>query len=120
MTGSSIVDAVFQNIEIAKRHGDALSRFGLAKGKYFLLTVHRAENVDVQSRLEGIIYGLPAIQKEFNLPVIFPIHPRKKKMMLSTFGISTGGSQIIPLCRAWNWSPCMRVREFYELFRKMV
>ena len=71
MTGSSIVDAVFQNIEIAKRHGDALSRFGLAKGKYFLLTVHRAENVDVQSRLEGIIYGSPGDRKGIRSPCYF-------------------------------------------------
>gem|GEM_PF-5939499 len=63
--------------------------------------------------------GLQAIGKEFDPLVIFLIRPMTQKM-LSTFGISTGGSQIIPLCRAWNWSPCMRVREFYELFRKMV
>ncbi len=71
-----------------------LSKFGLAKGNYFLVTAHRAENVDDQSRLEGIIYGLQAIGKEFDLPVIFPIHPRTQKM-LSTFGISTDGIQII-------------------------
>ena len=94
MTGNTIVDVVLQNIEISKRHGDALSRFGLAKGNYFLVTVHRAENVDVQPRLEGIILGLQAIQKEFDLPVIIPIHPRTQKM-LTAFGISTDGIQII-------------------------
>ncbi len=94
VTGNTIVDAVFQNIEIAKRRGDVLSKFGLAKGNYFLVTAHRAENVDDQSRLEGIMHGLQAIGKEFDLPVIFPIHQRTQKM-LSAFGISTDGIQII-------------------------
>ena len=71
--------------------------FALAKGKYFLVTAHRAENVDIQSRLEGIILGLQAIGKELDLPVIFPMHPRTRKM-LTTFGISTVGIQITPPC----------------------
>ena len=95
VTGNTIVDAVFQNLEIAKRSGDILSKFDLGKGEYFLVTAHRAENVDDKSRLQGIIKGLQAIQKEYNLPVIFPIHPRTQKM-LSAFGISPEGIQTVP------------------------
>jgi len=95
MTGNTIVDAVFQNLEIAQRKADTLSGFGLNKGDYFLVTAHRAENVDDKFRLEGIFRALRMVRREYNLPVIFPIHPRTQKM-LSTFGISYDGIQIIP------------------------
>jgi UDP-N-acetylglucosamine 2-epimerase (non-hydrolysing) len=95
MTGNTIVDAVFQNLEISQRRGNVLPRFGLASGKYFLVTAHRVENVDYKSHLENIFKGLQAIQKEFDLPLIFPIHPRTQKM-LSKFEISSKGIQIIP------------------------
>ncbi|MCX6699260.1 MAG: UDP-N-acetylglucosamine 2-epimerase (non-hydrolyzing) [Methanomicrobiales archaeon] len=95
VTGNTIVDAVFQNLEIAQRKGDALSRFSLTKGEYFHVTAHRAENVDDKSRLQGIFHGLQGIQTEFDIPVIFPIHPRTQKILF-TFGISYDGIQIIP------------------------
>ena len=95
VTGNTIVDAVFQNLEIAQRKADALSRFGLNKGGYFLVTAHRAENVDDKYRLIGIFQALLAVRKEYDLPVIFPIHPRTQKMLLS-FGISPEGIQTVP------------------------
>lgn len=95
MTGNTIVDAVFQNLEIAQRKADTLSRFSLTREEYFLVTAHRAENVDDKSRLEGIFHGLLSIRNEYDLPVIFPIHPRTQKI-LSTFGISSEDIQIIP------------------------
>ncbi len=95
ITGNTIVDAVFQNLEIAKKRGNALTNFGLSQGKYFLVTAHRAENVDERSRLEGIVESLKVIQNDYDLPVIFPIHPRTQKM-LSEFRIPYDGIQIVP------------------------
>jgi UDP-N-acetylglucosamine 2-epimerase (non-hydrolysing) len=43
--------------------------------------VHRSENVDKKQRLESILKGLELVYKKFQLPVIFPIHPRTKKMI---------------------------------------
>ena len=94
VTGNTIVDAVFQNLDIARRKGEVLDDLGITPGKYFLVTAHRAENVDDRSRLAGIIEGLRDIQEETGLPVILPIHPRTQKM-LSTFGIPTGSIRTI-------------------------
>jgi UDP-N-acetylglucosamine 2-epimerase (non-hydrolysing) len=50
VTGNTIVDALFQNLEIAKKQGDVLGESGLSPQKYFLVTAHRAENVDEKDR----------------------------------------------------------------------
>jgi len=49
-------------------------------GNYFLVTAHRAGNVDVKTRLAGIINGL-SVGRIFGIPVVFPMHPRTRKMM---------------------------------------
>jgi len=55
-----------------------LSELNVKEKEYFLVTAHRAENVDVKERLEMIINGLELIAKEYNLPIICSVHPRTK------------------------------------------
>ena len=47
---------------------------GVDAHNFVLATVHRAENTDDRSRLEGIFKGLAAS----GIPVILPLHPRTK------------------------------------------
>ena len=86
VTGNTIVDAVYQNLEIAKRKVDILNKLDLERESYFLVTAHRQENVDVKERLSGILKGLEKIYFEFGLPIIFPIHPRTAKR-IKEFGL---------------------------------
>nr|QNO51904.1 UDP-N-acetylglucosamine 2-epimerase [Methanosarcinales archaeon ANME-1 ERB6] len=79
VTGNTIVDAVYQNLEIAKRKVDISNKLNLNPEEYFLVTAHRQENVDVKERLKGILDGLELIYDKFNLPIIYPIHPRTMK-----------------------------------------
>ena len=88
MTGNTIVDAVHQNSEIADKKFDVLKKLGLESGGYFLATAHRQENVDMKSKLEGILKGFDNLYKKFGLPVIYPMHPRTKKMIVK-YGINT-------------------------------
>jgi UDP-N-acetylglucosamine 2-epimerase (non-hydrolysing) len=80
VTGNTIVDAVYQNLEQVDGN-DVLDRLGLDNGEYFLVTVHRQENVDNLSRFQGILEGLRLIHKHYGLPIIYPIHPRARKRM---------------------------------------
>lgn len=89
VTGNTIVDAVYQNLENAKESG-VLNDLDLEQKDYFLVTAHRQENVDVKERLNGIISGLELVAEEFGLPVVFPIHPRTRERM-NYFGIKTEG-----------------------------
>ncbi len=81
VTGNTVVDAAYQNLEISKYETDILKKLGLEEKKYIVATVHRAENVDSKERLGGILNGFSQIYKEFGLPIIFPIHPRTAKMI---------------------------------------
>lgn len=93
LTGNTIVDAVYQNKKIADRKRDLLHEMDLIPHEFFLVTAHRAENVDCKERLQGIITGLQQVQDKYSIPVIFPIHPRTKKM-IEHFQISTDGIEI--------------------------
>ncbi|AGF96608.1 UDP-N-acetylglucosamine 2-epimerase [Methanosarcina mazei Tuc01] len=86
VTGNTIVDAAYQNLEISKDGEDILKELGLTEKEYFAATAHRAENVDSRERLGGILNGFSQIYKEFGLPIIFPAHPRTVKM-IGEFGL---------------------------------
>jgi UDP-N-acetylglucosamine 2-epimerase (non-hydrolysing) len=94
VTGNTIVDAVYQNLDIAKRKVNVLEELDVEADGYFLVTVHRQENVDNEKRFRGILEGLELVNKEFGLPVIYPIHPRARKQ-LKAFGIAVNGVRIV-------------------------
>jgi UDP-N-acetylglucosamine 2-epimerase (non-hydrolysing) len=54
---------------------------GTRQAQYFLVTLHRAENVDVEERLRELTLALERIQQEFNLPVIVSTHPHTRARM---------------------------------------
>jgi len=80
VTGNTIVDAIIRNLKLASKT-EVLEKYGLKKEKYFLVTIHRQENVDRPKRFSNILKGLTMISEEFNLPIVYPIHPRAKKRM---------------------------------------
>jgi len=94
VTGNTIVDAVYQNLEITKKKVNTLKELGLKSKEYFLVTAHRQENVDVKERLKGILRGLELIHDKFALPLIFPMHPRTQKRV-KEFGLKLNGVDII-------------------------
>ena len=94
VTGNTIVDSVFQAREIAARRSDVLDKLGLSPSNYILATAHRAENVDVRNRIEGMLKGIASVSKELGLEVIFPMHPRTQGRMRE-FGIDAGPVRVI-------------------------
>jgi UDP-N-acetylglucosamine 2-epimerase (non-hydrolysing) len=62
--------------------------------KYFLVTIHRQENVDDKFRFFGILKGLEKVSEEFNIPIVYPIHPRSRKRMVE-FGLNPKGVRLI-------------------------
>jgi len=94
VTGNTIVDSVYQNLEIAMRKVNILADLDLEPKGYFLVTSHRQENVDNKERLGEIIRGLEMVKSEFGLPVVFPVHPRTRKMVES-FGFELDGIRAI-------------------------
>jgi UDP-N-acetylglucosamine 2-epimerase (non-hydrolysing) len=81
VTGNTIVDSVYQNLDISKKRKNILKDMGLNKKKYILVTIHRQENVDNKDRFKGILRGLAKISQEYNCKIVYPMHPRSKKMI---------------------------------------
>jgi len=81
VTGNTIVDALRLHLGNAQERKSILDELGLLKGSYILLTLHRQENVDSKRSFGDIIRGISLVGKEVKLPIIFPMHPRTKKML---------------------------------------
>jgi UDP-N-acetylglucosamine 2-epimerase (non-hydrolysing) len=81
MAGNTIVDAVGQNKKIANRRSSILDKLGLVTQPFMLFTLHRPANVDNKITMGNILKGLSLIGKTFTKTIIFPIHPRTRKMV---------------------------------------
>lgn len=81
VTGNTIVDAVFQNVDLAAQRSTVLETLGLQVGGYFLVTLHRRENVDDAARFRSILDGLEAVAAEYRLPLLYPVHPHSRRRM---------------------------------------
>ena len=85
VTGNTIVDAVISALPIAKKK-IALTRWVKPGEKFFLVTLHRQENVDSKARLQSILQGLDLVAKRWKHPILFPVHPRTAQK-LKAFGL---------------------------------
>ena len=81
VTGNTVVDSVYQNLELAKKKSKIMEQLRLENKHYMVATAHRAENVDDRQRLQGILSGLNKVAEHFDQPIIYPIHPRAEKMI---------------------------------------
>jgi UDP-N-acetylglucosamine 2-epimerase (non-hydrolysing) len=60
---------------------DAWRKWGLERGRYGLVTLHRPSNVDSRENLERLCSELMRIGSE--IPLLFPVHPRTRKNLES-------------------------------------
>ena len=78
VTGNPILEVInHYNPEIAK--SQIHKKLGLKKKKYFLVTLHRAENVDLKPRLKNLLDALDQVQKQYKFPIILSLHPRTRQ-----------------------------------------
>ena len=73
--------------EVLNTHKDSidsakiLEELSLEKNKYFIVSVHREENVDNPDNLKKVINCLDELYKHFKIPVIVSTHPRTKNRL---------------------------------------
>jgi UDP-N-acetylglucosamine 2-epimerase (non-hydrolysing) len=80
VTGNPILE-VIEHYRDEIQKSDVLSRLGVTPDGYFLVTMHRAENVDIEERLRSMIQGFELLQSEYQKPVIVSTHPRTASVM---------------------------------------
>lgn len=61
------------------KSSDVLSRLSLKSGSYFLVSVHREENVDSDINIHAYVNVLNTLSEKYQLPVIVSTHPRTRK-----------------------------------------
>ena len=79
-TGSPIYEVLNHYLPSIDR-SDVLSRLGLMKYKYFVVSAHREENINDPSNFKGLVNSLNLVSERFDLPVIVSTHPRTRKMI---------------------------------------
>jgi UDP-N-acetylglucosamine 2-epimerase len=60
---------------------DVLQRMGLERGRFFIVSTHREENVDTPENLIDLMQTLNELAKQYNVPVIVSTHPRTQKRL---------------------------------------
>lgn len=80
VTGNPILE-VINHYDAAISQSDVLARLKLERGQYFLVTMHRAENVDVEARLRSFIQALELLRREYQWPIICSTHPRTRDVL---------------------------------------
>jgi UDP-N-acetylglucosamine 2-epimerase (non-hydrolysing) len=92
VTGNPILE-VINHYQDRVQASTALANLGLEEGRYFLVTMHRAENVDLEQRLRSLTAALEKLHGEYGYPIICSLHPRTRSKMLA-FGLDPQKSAV--------------------------
>ena len=74
--GNTVSDSLFQHLEISANKSSILADLAVESGKYFLVTAHRASNVDVAASLMELLALFDKLHAKYSQTIVWPIHPR--------------------------------------------
>lgn len=80
LTGSPMREVIEHNRE-AFLASEVCDRLGLEPQKYFLVSMHRAENVDIPEHLLGLLQTFERLHAEYELPIVVSTHPRTRQRL---------------------------------------
>ena len=83
---AEVLDGKFDEI----KSSDVLTRMGLAKKKYILLSCHREENIDTDKNFNMLFTALNSLAEKYDMPIIYSCHPRSRiKLAKSDFKLDS-------------------------------
>ena len=80
LTGSPMKEVLLTHMDKIGS-SDILDKLDLKQNSYFIVSIHREENVDNKKNLAILMHSLEIIHEEYKLPVIVSTHPRTKKRL---------------------------------------
>ncbi len=80
VTGSPMAEVLRANYEDIQ-NSDILSRLGLEKKKYILLSAHREENIDTEKNFNSLFTAINKIAEKYDMPILYSCHPRSRNRL---------------------------------------
>jgi len=81
-----VIDYYSEHINVSK----IMEKLNIKEQEYFLVTAHRAENVDDINHLKNLFTGMDEISKKYSLPIIYSLHPHTKNR-IEKFNLKPNG-----------------------------
>lgn len=81
-TGSPMFE-VLNHYKPSIDQSNVLNKLSLEKGKYFVVSAHREENISSEKNFQNLMDSLNVIAKKYQFPIIVTTHPRTRKMIES-------------------------------------
>ena len=93
---------------------DILSKLNLEKGKYFVVSAHREENINNDKNFFGLLDSLNQIAEKYQYPIIVSTHPRTRKRLeqLNSLDVTLSLSKANPLIQ---WQKPMGFSDYNAL-----
>lgn len=76
--GNVMIDTLRKN-ESRLKQPKIWNELGLKNQQYLVITLHRPSNVDEEQQLKSIVTQIVTLGKDY--PIVFPVHPRTKKLL---------------------------------------
>ncbi len=80
VSGSPMAEVLHNNLSDIEA-SDILSRLGLEKGRYILLSAHREENIDTEKNFLSLFNAINAMAEKYDMPILYSCHPRSRKRL---------------------------------------
>jgi UDP-N-acetylglucosamine 2-epimerase len=75
VTGSPLFE-VLNNFKSGIENSKILTNLNLEIGKYFVVSAHREENIDLGNNFDVLVNSINEVAEKYRLPIIFSTHPR--------------------------------------------
>ena len=80
VTGSPMAEVLHENLADIEK-SDILTRLGLKKKGYILLSAHREENIDTEKNFLSLFSAINKMAEKYDMPILYSCHPRSKKRL---------------------------------------